>query len=151
MALITTKLCQNAFQTIPVKSIFGEQKKCRRDFSASEIVLHLFGAILEDLIPPLNTFPVSAPPYSKFWFDIFSNVFRKFQISIGQGRGLRLGRNGWPRPWPIEIWNLKIKINGVVWERLPNCPTAVWQPSDEKQSGKTKCFSNDRSRRDDHF
>ena len=26
MAPITTKLCQNAFQTIPVKSIFGEKK-----------------------------------------------------------------------------------------------------------------------------
>ena len=49
MAPIGAKLCQNAFQTIPVKSMFGPPQKNRRDFSESKIVLHLLGAILEDL------------------------------------------------------------------------------------------------------
>ena len=49
MAPIATKLCLNAFWTISINSIFGEQIFLRRDFSVSEIVLHLFGSVLEDL------------------------------------------------------------------------------------------------------
>ena len=47
MALIGTKLYQNAFQTIPVISIFGEQIFFRRDFSASRYLFRLFEPILE--------------------------------------------------------------------------------------------------------
>ena len=31
----------------------------------------------------------------------------KFQISIGQGRGQPFRPSRRPRPWPIEIWNLR--------------------------------------------
>ena len=41
------KLCQNAFQTIPVNSIFGEKNFVRRFFFASDIVFRLFGPVLE--------------------------------------------------------------------------------------------------------
>ena len=43
------KLCQNAFQTIPVNSIFGEKKMFRRFFFASDIVFRFFGPVLEHL------------------------------------------------------------------------------------------------------
>ena len=36
MAPIGAKLCQNAFQTIPVKSIFGRKKIVQRKFSVSD-------------------------------------------------------------------------------------------------------------------
>ena len=47
MAPISAKLCQNAFQTIPVKSIFGRIFFFRRNFLASDDIFHLFGLVLE--------------------------------------------------------------------------------------------------------
>ena len=45
---------------------------------------------------PKNVIPIICPKFA-------INFSSKFQISIGQGWGRRLGRIGGPQPWPIEI------------------------------------------------
>ena len=93
---------------------------------------------------PKNVIPIICPKFA-------INFSSKFQISIGQGWGRRLGRIGGPQPWPIEIWNLKLMESSE-----NGRPTTVRQYSDDppttvrrKKSWKTKCVSNDRSRHDD--
>ena len=47
MVRIGAKLCQNAFQTIPVNSLFGEKNVFRQHFLVSMHFFRLFGPILE--------------------------------------------------------------------------------------------------------
>ena len=58
-APIGAKLCENAFQTIPVNSIFGEKKNCRRNFSVSDVIFCVLWPVLEDLeaYGPQNQLP----------------------------------------------------------------------------------------------
>ena len=58
-APIGAKLCENAFQTIPVNSIFGEKNFRRQNFLVSDVIFCVLWPVLEDLeaYGPQNQLP----------------------------------------------------------------------------------------------